>query len=76
MDAAANDRRVETLVLARLDRCWAPHDHGQAMTIHAQRAPGGLDLLDELARRVVDTGGDVVVLDDKGAPGTIAAIVR
>lgn len=76
VSAAADDGRVETLLLARRDHCWVPHDQTQSPTIHEHRAPGDIDLLDELARRVLDTGGDVVVVDDEDVPGAVAAIVR
>ena len=76
VNAAANDGRVETLLLARHAHRWIPHDHTQATTIHNERAPGDIDLLDELARRVLGTGGDVVVMDDEDVPGAVAAILR
>lgn len=76
VNAAADDGRVETLLLPRRDHCWVSHDRAQALTIHNERAPGDIDLLDEVAWRVLDTGGDVVVMDDEDVPGAIAAIVR
>ena len=76
VNAAANDGRIETLLLARHAHRWVPHGHTQTPAIHEQRAPGDIDLLDELVRRVLDTGGDVVVVDDQDAPGTVAAILR
>jgi len=76
VNAAANDGRIETLLLARHAHRWDPHDHTQATTIHNERAPGDLDLLDELARRVLGTGGDVILMDDQDVPGAVAAILR
>ena len=76
VSAAANDGRVETLLLARHDHRWVPHDHTETTTIHDPRAPGDIDLLDELTRRVFDTGGDVIVLEDDDVPGAVAAILR
>ncbi len=74
--AAANDGRVETLLLARHGHRWVPHDHTETTTIRDPRAPGDIDLLDELARRVLDTGGDVIVLSDDDVPGAVAAVLR
>ena len=76
VNAAADDGRIETLLLARHDHRWVPHDHTPATTVHNERAPGDIDLLDEMARRVLDTGGDVVVMDDENVPGGLAAILR
>lgn len=76
VDAAADDGRIETLLLARHDHRWVPHDHTPATTVHSERAPGDIDLLDEMARRVLDTGGDVVVMEDEDPPGGLAAILR
>lgn len=76
VNTAANEGRVETLLLARRDNCWVPQDHAQTTAVHAQRAPGDIDLLDELARRVLDTGGDILVMEDEDGPGSIRAILR
>lgn len=76
VNAAANDGRIETLLLGRHDHRWVPHDHSAATTVHNERAPGDIDILDEVAGRVLDTGGDVVVMDDEDVPGGVAAILR
>ncbi|MEO8692218.1 MAG: hypothetical protein ABI658_01805 [Acidimicrobiales bacterium] len=77
VDAAAAEGRIEMLLLPRDGHCWAPH-HGAISAVHDERATGDLDLIDDMAARVLRAGGAVVVVDNDVLPGgaPVAAILR
>lgn len=72
--AAATGGRIEVVFLPRDQHCWAVHDQARPSEVHVERQPGDVDLLDEVARLVIRTGGDVRVVDDEHA--NVAAILR
>ncbi|HUP75200.1 MAG TPA: hypothetical protein VM282_19305 [Acidimicrobiales bacterium] len=74
--AAATEGRIAMLLVPRAEHRWATT--GDYAAPREPRHPGDLDLLNDIALRVLRTGGEVVVVADDEMPGgvVIAAILR
>ncbi|MFN0089353.1 MAG: hypothetical protein ACKVWR_03645 [Acidimicrobiales bacterium] len=75
---AANEGRVELLILPSDGSRWASTDLAGDAIEHDQREPGDVDLLDVVAQQVLRTGGEIVVMkpDELPEDAIPAAILR
>jgi hypothetical protein len=75
---AATEGRVALLILPRDGFAWTNVDHLQPEATHEEREAGDVDLLDDIAHRVLASSGEIVVADNDQLPSdsTLAAVLR
>jgi hypothetical protein len=72
--SAADEGRIESLVVARDERAWGTFDPQQkAAVVHAGREPEDVDLLEFALRRTLLQGGEVHTAPRSALPGQSAA---